>query len=138
MTARAIAVRYVLFAAVAIGANLATQWLMLSAVAAPPGLAVMLALAAGTVVALVVKYVLDKLYIFRDRTSGAQGHLRTFTIYAATGLITTAIFWAIELAAWLADPGGPIMYAAGAVGLAFCYALKYRLDRRFAFRHAMS
>ena len=129
-----IAARYAAFAGVAIGANLGSQWMLLKAVPAPPPrAAILLAIAAGTGVGLVVKYLLDKHYIFEDRSTGLRAHSRSFALYATTGVLTTAIFWGAEFAASFADPGGPMMYAAGGLGLTIGYCLKYQLDRRFTF-----
>lgn len=131
---QAIAARYAGFAIVAIAANLGTQAALLAAVPEPTARsAILLAVAAGTCVGLIAKYILDKHYIFEDPSSGLIAQSRSFALYTMTGVLTTAIFWATELAASLFDPGGPMMYAAGGLGLTVGYWLKYHLDRRFTF-----
>lgn len=100
-------------------------------VGAPLGLT--LAIAAGTATGLVVKYLLDKRWIFADRSRGVRAHARRFPLYAATGAITTAIFWGTEAAAW-AIWGTDAAREAGAVlGLTVGYVSKYRLDRNLVF-----
>ena len=54
--------------------------------------AVLLSVAAGTGVGLIVKYVLDKRYIFRFRARNAVHDSCTFVLYTVMGLATTVIF----------------------------------------------
>ena len=56
----------------------------------------------GTLAGLVLKYLLDKRWIFADRETGAAAHGRKFTLYTLMGVVTTAIFWGTETAFWLA------------------------------------
>jgi putative flippase GtrA len=82
-------------------ANLATQRLILGGAEAVDGWHFAVALAAGTLVGLVVKYVLDKRWIFYDETRGARAQGRQFFMYSLMGVATTAIFWVTETAFWL-------------------------------------
>lgn len=127
-----IAVYYLLFALVATLANLGAQdgYLRLHR----GGWAIPLSIAVGTVVGLVVKYVLDKRYIFCFRARHAAHDLRTFSLYAVMGLLTTGIFWGVEAAFHFWFSGDDAMrYAGGALGLGIGYLIKYRLDKRFVF-----
>ena len=91
------------------------------------------AVAAGTLAGLVLKYLLDKRWIFADRETGAAAHGRKFTLYTLMGVVTTAIFWGTETAFWLVT-GSHAMRELGAVlGLGVGYVVKYLLDRRFVF-----
>lgn len=136
MSPAALTFRYIAFALVATLANLAVQRVVLAIAALPGMLAFPLALAAGTLAGLVTKYVLDKRWIFDDRSRGVEAHGRLFSLYALTGVATTAIFWGTETLFWLTW-GTDLARETGAVlGLAIGYAIKYRLDRRFVFaRH---
>lgn len=126
-----LALRYGAFAVIATLANLAAQRLVL--MAGDGGAVFALALAVGTLVGLVIKYLLDKRWIFFDRSGGLENHGRKFSLYAAMGLVTTAIFWGTETAFWLIW-GSDLMREAGAViGLTIGYVVKYRLDRRYVF-----
>jgi putative flippase GtrA len=91
------------------------------------------ALAAGTGAGLAVKYLLDRRWIFGIRGGGAARNAREFIAYAGTGLVTTAVFWGVELGFLAAFRAEWARYAGGALGLAIGYALKYVLDRRFVF-----
>jgi putative flippase GtrA len=126
-----IAGKYILFAAVATGCNLGSQALMDRAYRGP--LAVYVSLAVGTLIGLVVKYVLDKRLIFYDETRGIVGRGWQFARYVATGVLTTAIFWGFELGAYHAFHSETARYVGGAIGLALGYWTKYQLDKRLVF-----
>lgn len=125
------ATRYVLFAVLASLANLATQRGILAI--NEESRMIFSAIAAGTLVGLVVKYLLDKRWIFFDRKTGVRTHGRKFTLYTATGIVTTAIFWGAELGFWHAFGTHTMREVGAIIGLTIGYALKYRLDRRFVF-----
>ena len=132
----ALALRYGAFAVVATLANLGAQRLVLAGEDAVTGGRFALAVAAGTGVGLVVKYLLDKRWIFYDGTTGARAQGRQFALYTLMGVVTTAIFWVTETAFWLAW-GTDLAREAGAVlGLSVGYVTKYLLDRRYVFRPA--
>ena len=125
-------VAYAAFAAVAAAANIATQWCTAAMYAGPHELYV--ALVNGTLAGLAAKYVLDRRWIFRAGPDSLRGHAGRFGLYSLTGVLTTAIFWAVELAFVALGDAAWLQYAGAAVGLAAGYTLKYRLDRRFVFR----
>lgn len=129
MTGIMLVLSYAGFAILATLANLATQRVVLAAL--PWGLLV--ALAAGTLVGLVVKYALDKTWIFSGARHDRAGEAGTFGLYAATGVVTTLIFWGFESAAWLIWQSHLAREAGAVAGLAIGYVVKYRLDRRFVF-----
>ena len=132
MTLHALIVRYAAFAMLATAANLLVQRVVLhfgnSAVLFAT------AIAAGTLVGLVVKYVLDKRWIFFDQQGGLKSHGRKFSLYTAMGLVTTAIFWGMETAFWLIWRTDLMRELGAVVGLSIGYVVKYNLDRRFVFR----
>lgn len=132
----AVAALYAVFAAAAAAVNLGTQW----AVAGlwPWGLPSIAALIAGTGAGLLVKYILDKRWIFRAMPMRLAADARRFLQYCATGLVTTALFWGIELSCIAAFGAAWGRYAGGAAGLCAGYSLKYLLDRRIVFAGASS
>lgn len=131
MSLPSLILRYAFFALLATAANLGTQRAVLALDGSARGFA--LAVLAGTAVGLVLKYLLDKRWIFFDTASGARAHGRRFSLYTAMGLVTTAIFWGMETAAF-AIWGTDLAREAGAVlGLAIGYVVKFQLDRRFVF-----
>lgn len=132
MTRRVLVVRYVAFAVVAVAVNLAVQRLVL--LGGDTAVWFTLALGAGTLAGLVVKYALDKRWIFYDTTRGTAAQGRQFGLYALMGAVTTVIFWVTETAFWIIW-GTEFARELGAViGLTVGYVTKYQLDRRFVFQ----
>ena len=123
---------YALFALLATVANIGAQDLSIRAYTG--AFAVLLSVAVGTGVGLVVKYVLDKRYIFRFRARNALHDGQTFTLYTAMGLATTVIFWGFEFGFDHLFATKEMRYLGGILGLAIGYLSKYFLDKRYVFR----
>ena len=131
MTLQQLILRYAAFAVLATLTNLGVQRV---ALAVSPWL--LLAMVAGTLAGLVVKYLLDKHWIFFDTAKGAAAHGRQFLLYSTMGVATTLIAWGAESGAW-ALWGTDLAREAGAVvGLTLGYIVKFRLDRAFVFTDA--
>lgn len=136
MTRRALVVRYAGFTVIAVIANLAAQRLVLAGAETATGPRFAVAVLIGTLVGLVVKYALDKRWIFYDQTSGARAQGAQFMMYSLMGVATTLIFWVSETAAWMIW-GTDLAREMGAIaGLSVGYVTKYLLDRRFVFKDA--
>ena len=133
MSRSTLILRYGAFALVAVLVNLVTQRAVLALRWPEPGLGLAAAIAAGTLTGLVVKYALDKRWIFFDRETGLAMHGRKFTLYTVMGVVTTAVFWGSETAFWLIWRTEAMREAGAVLGLAVGYATKYQLDRRFVF-----
>ena len=131
MSLLSLTLRYVTFAVIATAGNLATQRLVMQM--GDHALAFQAALLAGTLVGLVIKYVLDKRWIFADTSRSMRSHGKKFTLYSVMGLFTTGIFWATETTFWLAWQTEAMRETGAVLGLAVGYLVKYRLDRRFVF-----
>ncbi|MEM1340712.1 MAG: GtrA family protein [Pseudomonadota bacterium] len=132
MTLKILILRYSAFAAIAILVNLATQELVLMA-GGRTDVWVAIAVVAGTGTGLVVKYLLDKRWIFDD-PNAAIG--QQFALYTVMGIATTVIFWGSVALAW-AIWGTDAARIAGAIfGLTIGYVTKYMLDRRYVFTDA--
>lgn len=129
-----LAALYALLALIATVANLLSQAVAVRLWFGPWPVEV--AMLVGTGIGLVVKYVLDKIYIFRFTARSAGHDLRTFLLYAGMGVATTLIFWGFEFAFYRAFDDKSLRYLGGAIGLAIGYWTKYRLDKRFVFRTA--
>ena len=131
MSLTALVLRYASFAVLATVANLMLQRLVLSV--SPTAIGYGLGLLMGTAVGLAVKFVLDKYYIFDDRTSGFVHNSQRFLKYAVMAIATTLIFFAIETAFWLYWGTERMREAGALMGLTIGYVVKYRLDRQFVF-----
>jgi len=131
-----LAAKYAVFAGCATAANIGTQYLFLQAYKGPFSLYA--AMAAGTIVGLVIKYILDKRYIFYHTTDGMRDDLFKFIIYSAMGVITTLVFWGTEILFNFLLPWEWAKYAGATIGLTVGYLTKYQLDKRFVFRNRVS
>jgi putative flippase GtrA len=126
-----IALKYALFAALATSANLITQFILLRIISLPYEL--YFAIMGGTLVGLIVKFILDKNFIFYFKPAIKSENSRSFIAYTGTGIITTGIFWGIELifnAIWLWEGA---KYFGAAIGLSVGYFMKFHLDKAFVF-----
>lgn len=134
MTRTTLVLRYAAFAVLATLANLAAQRMVL---ALGDGAAIFaLAMVMGTAVGLVLKYVLDKRFIFHDSTSGLRANGQQFLMYTVMGLATTALFWASETAFWLIWRTDAMRELGAVLGLTVGYVVKYKLDSKYVFTRA--
>lgn len=122
---------YALFALISMAGNLGSQKLVWLVYGGP--FQVTFALCVGTGVGLVVKYALDKAWIFRYEHRSVAHGVETFSRYVVMGLGTTAIFWSTEFAAQALFHTEFARLAGGALGLVLGYFAKYQLDKRFVF-----
>lgn len=123
---------YVIFALLAILANILGQDVATRLYTGT--YSVLLSIIFGTGIGLVIKYWLDKRYIFRFRTRDAMHDSRTFALYSLMGVVTTAIFWGFEFGFDYLFQSKELRYAGGVLGLLLGYVLKYHLDKRLVFR----
>ena len=128
-----LALLYSLFAAISTVANIGAQdvWVRLWPWARG---GILTSMAFGTLVGLVVKYVLDKKWIFRFRADNLAHDSRTFLLYSLMGVLTTIIFWGVELGFEWAFKTDAMRYLGGVIGLMIGYIIKYQLDKRYVFR----
>jgi putative flippase GtrA len=123
--------RYVSFAVLATLANLLTQEVTVRlAPVAPLTTSILM----GTVAGFVLKYVLDKKWVFDDRYDGHKQELQKITLYGAFSVLTTLIFWGFEVAFWTIWQTDIAKYSGAVLGLAVGYAAKFVLDRSFVFK----
>jgi putative flippase GtrA len=127
-----LAFTYAIFAMIATAVNIGVQAIAVRLYDGPFYLGV--SILAGTAVGLVVKYILDKRYIFRFRTRNAAHDGQTFMLYTVMGLATTVIFWGFEFGFHHVFETDAMRYLGGVIGLAIGYVTKYHLDRKYVFR----
>jgi putative flippase GtrA len=127
-----ISLRYAAFAVAATSINLATQWISFWLYRGIGEL--MIGMVAGTAAGLISKYLLDKFWIFDDRSLSLAENLHKFGYYSITGAFTTVIFWTIEAAFALRGDYASIRYLGAVIGLSIGYVAKFYLDYRFVFR----
>lgn len=125
-----LATRYIIFAILSTLVNLFAQFLTFSLL--DYEYEIYIALTNGTISGLLVKYLLDKYYIFNSDVREYRSK-NTFIPYVFTSIFTTLIFWFTEL--WFIEyiALSYTEYIGAIVGLSIGYTLKYFLDRNFVF-----
>lgn len=127
-----LAVNYAIFALIATAANIGAQDLSIRLYGG--AFDILTSVLVGTGVGLIVKYILDKRYIFRFRTRSIAHDGQTFLLYTAMGLATTLIFWGFEFGFNYVFQSKEMRYLGGVIGLAIGYLAKYHLDKRYVFK----
>lgn len=126
-----LAINYASLALIATAANIGAQDIAIRAYSG--AFDVFASIVVGTGVGLVVKYILDKRFIFRFRARSVAHDTQTFALYTVMGLATTAIFWGFEFAFHHIFETKEMRYLGGVIGLAIGYLTKYHLDKRYVF-----
>jgi putative flippase GtrA len=123
--------RYVLFAILATLVNLVTQEIAirLTPVAPLPSSIIL-----GTAAGFILKYWLDKRWVFDDGYGNHRQELQKITLYGAFSILTTLVFWGFEVAFWMIWQTDFAKYAGAIFGLAIGYVAKFVLDRTFVFK----
>jgi putative flippase GtrA len=87
----------------------------------------------GTLAGLIVKYILDKKYIFQFQTKDIKEDSFKFILYSLMGILTTLIFWGFELTFNAVFSLDSAKYVGAVIGLSIGYMTKYQLDKRYVF-----
>ena len=124
-------VAYGFFSLLATVVNIAVQEAAIRFYCGPYSL--MYSVGVGTMAGLLLKYVLDKRYIFRFKAQNAVHDGHTFFLYAMMGVVTTAVFWGFEFGFQYLFESRKMRYLGAVLGLGLGYLAKYHLDRRFVF-----
>tara|TARA_S200000501_G_scaffold213064_1_gene200140 strand:+ start:2364 stop:2762 length:399 start_codon:yes stop_codon:yes gene_type:complete len=122
---------YTFFAIIATFSNLTTQRFIISF--SQSNLFFLIAIFCGTVVGLLIKFFLDKKWIFFDKTSGLILQSRKFSKYSLMGILPTLIFWSTETIFWFLWNTENMREIGASIGLSIGYIIKYKLDKRFVF-----
>jgi putative flippase GtrA len=125
-------IKYLIFAIIATATNIATQYIIFNLFTGE--FTIYAAILAGTINGLIVKYILDKRFIFFYKTTTYLDNSKTFFLYSLTGIITTLIFWSKELLFHYMLKYEHAKYIGAIIGLSFGYLIKYFLDRKFVFK----
>ena len=123
---------FVFFAAISTLLNLLTQRFILSF--DKTNLYFLIAIISGTLVGLVVKFFLDKNYIFFDNNNNSSNLKKKFGLYTLMGTFSTMIFWGTESIFWIIWRNENMREIGAVLGLTIGYIIKYRLDKRYVFR----
>ncbi len=127
-----LALRYTIFALLSTLANLLFQYLSFALYGGFGALYV--AMVTGTLAGLILKYILDKKYIFFHTPKSKKDDGKKFLLYSLMGVFTTFIFWGFEIGFNWAFESESAKYFGAVLGLSIGYGVKYFLDKRFVFR----
>jgi len=126
-----IAVKYTFFAIISILFNLLFQYFSFGIYTGFGSLYV--AMFVGSLAGLVVKYVLDKKFIFYHIVEDKKDDAKKFVLYSLMGVFTTIIFWGTEIAFNTIFQGLNAKYIGAVIGLCVGYTIKYFLDKKYVF-----
>ncbi len=127
-----IVLRYAIFALLSTIVNILFQYL--SFLVYEGFLSLYVAMFIGTVAGLVLKYVLDKKYIFFHTPKSKKDDGKKFFLYSVMGVFTTFIFWGFEIGFDYAFENENAKYLGAVLGLSIGYVVKYFLDKKFVFK----
>lgn len=94
---------------------------------------IVLSMFTGTLAGLIVKYILDKKYIFNFKAQNHKSDIKTFFFYSLMGVITTTLFWFTEYAFDYWFETKTMRYVGAVIGLSIGYITKYNLDKKYVF-----
>jgi len=87
----------------------------------------------GTFAGLVIKYILDKKFIFYHEVKNKKDDAKKFALYSLMGIFTTIIFWGTEIAFDTLSQNSNAKYLGAVIGLSIGYIIKYFLDKKYVF-----
>jgi putative flippase GtrA len=126
-------VSYALFAIISILVNMLIQYLFFQFYMGE--YYIFIGLFLGTIAGFIVKYYLDKKWIFYYKTKTIKKEFRTIILYGLMSVLTTIIFWGFELGFYyIFTETETAKYVGGIIGLIIGYTIKYFLDKKFVFR----
>ncbi len=128
-----LALKYILFAVISVSVNLCVQ--RINGQIYSGRWSLYTGILSGTGSGLLVKYYLDKRYIFYYSVRKRVWEMKVFIIYTVTGVVTTSIFWGFEIAFHFIFPRNGSEYIGAVIGLSIGYTVKYFLDKKFVFRN---
>lgn len=122
---------YVVFAIVATIVNLFTQ--EIASTLFQYEYEIIVSMFTGTLAGLVVKYLLDKKFIFKFETKSQKQDVTTFFFYSLMGVVTTVLFGVTEYTFDLWFETKTMRYVGAVIGLSIGYVTKYYLDKKYVF-----
>lgn len=127
-----ILIKYSAFAGIAILVNLVFQ--KISSLIYTAQYELYVAMFVGTLAGLIVKYILDKNFIFYEQSANKKQVGKTFILYSMTGVFTTLLFWGMEILFENMFEDENARYLGAIIGLGLGYLCKYYLDKYFVFK----
>ena len=117
--------RYILFCLISIFLNLSTQEVFLFFFKS-----YIISILFGTLNGFLIKFYLDKNFVFSNSSSFSFNELFT---YAFTAFFSTIIFWSVEIFFLIYFQNNMMKILGGFLGLILGYTLKFKLDYKLTF-----
>lgn len=130
---------YVFFAIIATVVNISTQYISFESLKSVYFLinyelfVLYFSMGLATFSGLVLKYFLDKKYIFNHINKSKKDAVKNFSLYSFMGVFTTMIFWGSETFFYYFVNIQYSHYIGGVLGLFIGYVVKYFLDKKYVF-----
>lgn len=124
--------KYSLFAFLAILVNILSQKISLTVYRGP--FSFYISMLFGTLIGLMLKFTLDKKYIFHYVSEQKNNTSKKFILYSTMSTFTTFIFWGLELIFDAVFESELFRYIGAFLGLSIGYVIKYFLDKKYVFR----
>jgi len=125
-------IRYIIFAIFSTIINLFFQYLSFTIY--DGFFSLYIAMFFGTLAGLILKYILDKKYIFYHTPKNKKDDSKKFALYSLMGIFTTIIFWGFEIGFDIFFENENAKYVGAMIGLSIGYVVKYFLDKKFVFK----
>lgn len=91
----------------------------------------------ATIIAFVFKYLVDKIFIFKDKTKYlSKTHFVQVFLYGFFAIFTTLIFWSFELTFKYFLNFKNSHYLGAVIGLTIGYTIKFLLDKKYVFANS--
>lgn len=124
---------YIMFAIVSTVVNLSFQFVSFHIYSGIGALYI--AMFFGTLSGLIIKYILDKKFIFFHTTLNKKDESKKFFLYSLMGVFTTLIFGGFEILFDYLFSNELAKYIGAVIGLSIGYTIKFFLDKKFVFIH---
>jgi len=133
MKSKRLLIKYIFFSILATAVNLLSQRLIISENFDTNNY--IIGVLFGTIAGLLLKYFLDKNFIFYENEKRIKQNLKKFSFYSLNGVLTTIVFWSIETIFYFVFKTTLMREIGAIVGLSFGYSIKYFLDKKYVFNN---
>jgi len=125
--------KFTFIAIIAIFFNIGFQYLFLTIFNNDSIEIVYIAMILATSFTLLLKFWLDKKYLFEFKFNKLSNLSKKFSLYSINGIFTTILFWIIETIFYLIFENKIMVLFGSFLGLSISYVVKYYLDKKIVF-----
>lgn len=125
--------KFTFIAIIAILFNIGFQYLFLTIFNKDSIEILYIAMILATGFTLLLKFWLDKKYLFEFKFNKLSNLSKKFSLYSINGIFTTILFWIIETIFYLIFENKIMVLFGAFLGLSIAYVVKYYLDKKIVF-----